>query len=49
MHNKNRLWSCLNNLQMFNVGDGGCVGVIESNRNPLARYVDDYGGVKSAP
>jgi hypothetical protein len=49
MHSKNRLWSCLNDLQVLNVGNGGWMSVIESNRNPLARYVDDCGGVKSAP
>ena len=49
MHNKNRLWSCLNDLQMFNVGNGGCVGVIESNHHPFAWYIYDCGGIKSAP
>ena len=49
MHNKNHLWSCLNNLQVLNVGDGGRMGVIESNHHPFTRYVNDCGGIKSAP
>ena len=49
MHSKNRLWSCLNDLQVPNVCNGDRMGIIESYAYPLSRYVDDYGGIKPAP